>query len=161
MDVIPHSLRLLLSEIICKNKKNIVSYDNKLDKKSTSIAHEIMSAVRPRYFLSPLQVGLSVTLHRKFGSRRIIDICHALGFCTSYNEAQLYEASALFQDPAVLRDDTFVQFVFDNADFNTGTLTGEGIFHNLGGISIVTPASGIQPRKHFPRLKKKYLWKKI
>jgi hypothetical protein len=33
-----------------------------------------MSAVRPRSLLSPLQVGLSVTLHKKFGSEKIIDI---------------------------------------------------------------------------------------
>jgi hypothetical protein len=67
-----------------KNKKKHNS-DDKFDKKSTSIAHAIISAVRPRSFLSSLQLGLSVTLHRKFG--RVIDLCHALGFCASYNEA--------------------------------------------------------------------------
>lgn len=152
IDVIPQSLRLLLSEIIPKSSKK-QNFDNELDKKTTSIAHAIMSAVRPRSFLSPLQVGLSVTLHRKFGSRKVIDICHALGFCASYHEAQLYEASALYQDSAVLSNDPFVQFVFDNADFNTATLTGAGTFHNLGGISIVTPAASIQPRQSLPRLK--------
>lgn len=53
----------------------------------------------------------------------------------------------------MLTDDPFVQFVFDNADFNTATLTGAGTFHNLGGISIVSPATSIQPRKPLPRLK--------
>lgn len=51
---------------------------------------------RPRSFLSLLQVGLSVTLHRKFGSRKVIDVCNALGFCAYYHEEQLYEASALY-----------------------------------------------------------------
>ena len=32
-------------------------------------------------------------------------------------------------------------------------MTGAGTFHNLGGISIVTTANSIQPRKSFPRLK--------
>lgn len=95
IDVVPPSLQLLLNEIIAKNKRG-KNNDNVLDKKTTSIAHAIMSAVRPRSFLSPLQVGLSVTLHKKFGSRKVIDLCHALGFCASYYEAQLYEASALY-----------------------------------------------------------------
>ena len=85
--------------------------------------------------------------------RLIIDLCNSLGFCASYREAQLYEASALYQESFVLINNRFVQFVFDNADFNTGTLTGAGTFHNLGGISIVTPANSIQPRKSFLRLK--------
>jgi len=37
-----------------------------------------MAAVRPRFFISPLHIGLAVTLHRKFGSRKIIDICNSL-----------------------------------------------------------------------------------
>lgn len=78
LDVIPDSLKLLLSEIVGKNKRKKKRCEQ-LDRKTTSIAHAIMSAVRPRSFLSPLQVGLSVTLHRKFGSRKVIDICNSLG----------------------------------------------------------------------------------
>lgn len=54
------------------------------------IAHGItrIDVVRPRSFLSPLQVGLSVTLHRKFGSEKVIDLCNSLGFCVSYQEAE-------------------------------------------------------------------------
>ena len=36
--------------------------------------------------------------------------------------------------------DTLVNFVFDNADIDTHTLTGLGTWHVLGGIAGVTPA---------------------
>jgi hypothetical protein len=58
--IISHYNYLLLSEIMGKNKKKHNSDDNKFDKKSTSIAHAIISAVKPRSFLSSLQLGLSV-----------------------------------------------------------------------------------------------------
>ena len=37
-------------------------------------------------------------------------------------------------------NDKLVNFVFDNADINTHTLTGHGSWHVLGGIASVTPA---------------------
>lgn len=90
-----------------------------------------MSALRSRSLLSLLR--LSVMLHRKFGSRKVIDVIYALGFCASYYEAQLYETSALYQDSVILSNDLFIQFVLDNANFNTPTL--------------------IQPRQYLPQLK--------
>ena len=33
----------------------------------------------------------------------------------------------------------FVQFVFDNADFNVNTLNGKNTFHSMGGIACMTP----------------------
>ena len=38
-----------------------------------------------------MQLGLSVTLHRHFGSRYLIDMLHKLGFCSSYTEVQHFE----------------------------------------------------------------------
>lgn len=113
-----------------------------------------MSAVRPRSFHSPLHIGLSVMLHRKFGSKRIIiDICNNLGFCSSYNEAQLYEASAALQHEIQIKRGTFIQFVCDNTDFNVDTLDGKGIFYYMGSIEIITPSSGLQDQEPIPRLK--------
>ena len=34
----------------------------------------------------------------------------------------------------------FVQFVFDNADFNISTVTGHGTFHSLGGLVCTLPS---------------------
>jgi len=44
-----------------------------------AISHAIMSAVRPRSFVSPLQLGLSVYLHRQFGSKRLLEVLACLG----------------------------------------------------------------------------------
>lgn len=52
--------------------------------------------------------------HRKFGSKKVINICNSLGFCASYKEATLYEASATFAAPPEIKPGTFVQFVHDN-----------------------------------------------
>lgn len=49
---------------------------------------------------------------------------------------------------------SFVQFVYDNADFNVDTLDGKFTFHNLGGIMIITPKSMVHPREKIERLAK-------
>lgn len=91
--------------------------------------------------------------HRKFGSKKVINICDSLGFCASYKEATLYEASATFTAPPEIKPGTFVQFVHDNADFNINTIDGKGTFHFMGSIEIVTPGDGIQSRRPIKRLK--------
>lgn len=50
--------------------------------------------------------------------------------------------------------DAFVQFVYDNADFNVDTLDGKFTFHNLGGIMTITPKSKVPPRERIERLAK-------
>lgn len=79
------------------------------------IAHSILSVVRPRSFVSPVFLRLSATLHRKFGKKNIIEIFHSYGF------------------------GAFVQYVHENADFDTNTIDGKNTFHNLGRIEIITP----------------------
>ena len=100
---IPKSLNFLLSEIILKDKKNNAETIPRYEKKCKSIAHAIISAGRPRSFLSPLHITLAVMFHRKFGSKKVINICHSLGFCASYKEATLYEASATFTAPPEIK----------------------------------------------------------
>ena len=36
-----------------------------------------------------------------------------------------------------------MNFVFDNADINIRTLTGNGTWHVMGGISAITPSNNI------------------
>lgn len=153
-EFISESLSLFLSEIILNDKKGKARNTRSYETKCTSIDHAIISAVRPRSFISPQHVALAVTLHRKFGSKKVIDICNALGFCGSYKEAKFYESSATFESPARLKEGTFVQFVHDKADFNVNTLDGKGTFHYLRSIEIVTPGHNIEPKEQIKRLEK-------
>lgn len=79
---IPETLKLLLNEIILKGKKGNT---DGWDKKITALSHCIISAARPKSFLSPLQIGVSSFLYKKFPSRGLIRVISSLGFCASYN----------------------------------------------------------------------------
>ena len=85
--------------------------------------------------------------------KKVINICHFLGFCASYKEATLYEASATFADLPEIKPVSFVQLVHDNADFKINTIDGKETFHYIGSIEIVTPPDGIQPRRPIKRSK--------
>lgn len=149
-DFIPASLDFFTKEMILKDKKG--DLDN-LEKKCTAINHAIMYAIRSRSFISPLQIGLVVMLHRKFASKRILDILSHLGLCSSYKEAMLYQVSSLYHPCPSLKSGAFAQYVFDNADFNINTIDGLNTFHSMGGIKIVTPLSAIERQEPIYRLK--------
>lgn len=108
-----------------------------------------MSATRPKLFISPLQLGLSVFLHRKFESKNKINILSSLGFRSTYYEALLFEASFISHLQPDILPDSFTQFVFDNADFNVNILDGLHSFHSMG----VTPSSAVCPTNKINRLK--------
>lgn len=128
---VPESLKFFIKEIILQNKKgNLYVYETKC----TAIYHSILCAVRPKSFLSPLQLGLAVMLHRKFGSKRIVDIFSRLGMCSSYKEATHYQDCLLLSPPTPLNSGCFVQFAFDNADFNINTIDGKNTLHSMAGI---------------------------
>lgn len=73
---IPHKLKYLLEKLILnqyRKEKNSELYDTLI----ISIAHAIMSAMFPRLLISPLHVAVGVALHRKFGSRELVHMCHS------------------------------------------------------------------------------------
>lgn len=147
--VVPESLNTFLQTVILKNKR--VSLQ-KWQTKCTALPHSIISAVRPRSFLSPLQVGIGAFLYKKFGSKQLINILSSLGFSSSYSESVLFEISAIMRPGITIEPDAFSQFVFDNADFNTSTLDGLNTFHAMGGIHCVTPKTAITPDQIIPRI---------
>lgn len=150
--VVPESLQLLLSEVITKSKCGSLE---KWEKKCTALAHAIISAVRPRSFFSPLQMGVGSFLYKKFGSRNLINVLSALGFSSTYEEVSLFESSCIQRQQPCILPDAFSQFVFDNADFNVNTLNGHGTFHAMGGIHCVTPFDAINRDQAIPRIPKK------
>lgn len=148
----PPKLKFLIQEIVLHDKRyNLESYEKKI----IVICHALMCAARPRSFFSMLQVALSVMLHRKFGSRRIIDIFYNLGLCSSYNEALLCQDSFLIHGQPSLKLGVFSQWVFDNADYNVNTIDGKKTFHSMGGIQVVTPKDCVTNKTDIPRLKKR------
>ena len=89
-----------------------------------------------------MQFGLSVALHRHFGSRYLIDMLHKLGFCSSYTEVQRFENCASQQQNFDLADIDSLQsliFVADNVDHNLNTIDGLKTFHGMGMIACITP----------------------
>lgn len=145
----PPSLKLLIDGIL-KPKKPYTS-DVKEDRKSLAIQHAIISAVRPRSFVSPLHVGLGVHLHRKYGSRLLIDMLSNLGYCATYKEVTKFEAAITAKAPAYIDNSAYIQFVFDNADYNVATLDGHRTFHAMGGIVCATPANTVHVNTPVPR----------
>lgn len=69
--VIPESLTYFLEQLILKNKRCKIEH---LKLVCINISHIIMTAIRPKSFKSKLQLVLSVFFHRRFGSKRLIQI---------------------------------------------------------------------------------------
>lgn len=150
---IPESLTYFVERVILKNKRSSLDH---LKLVCTNICHSLMTAVRPRSFKSKLQLGLAVFFHRKFGSKRLIQIFSSFGLCASYNETIMYEAAAVFhRPPHVLSPEsgTLIQYVADNADINVNTLDGNNTLHIMGIIQIVTPKHSVLLEEPMPRIK--------
>lgn len=137
---IPSSLKFFLDAVIVKGKRG---NERKWQTKVTSIAQAVISATRPRSFISSIQVGFGALLSRKYGSKDLIQTAHELDFCCSYDEVRMFEVSCINHPQSIVHPDTFSQFVFDNADVNVDTLDGSNTFHAMGGIQC-TNASPLQ-----------------
>lgn len=142
--MIPDSLSLFLNGVV-RSKATQVN-----QRRCTSIAHAIISACRPRSFISPILLAIAVYIHQRYASRELIDILSSLGFSDDYKETQKMVSSLITNSDPSYNLDKFSQFVFDNADFNVATLTGPNTFHAVGGIACVTPHSDTK-KQSLPR----------
>lgn len=88
LDYIPRKLLSFLSLLFGKSEN---------DKKVISVANVIISGVRPRSFISPVLFSLAIYLHRKFGSKILLDLLHSLGFSESYKEALKFENTGVLR----------------------------------------------------------------
>ena len=123
-------------------------------RRCTAIAHALIAACRPRSFISPLLLAIDMYLHRKYASRELIDTFSSLSFAHSYREIQRYEYSMMAgESPSYDLQSGFVQFVFDNTDFNVHSLDGHNTFHSMDGIACVTPAGNAGSSAGMPRIR--------
>ncbi|CAB3228080.1 unnamed protein product [Arctia plantaginis] len=124
---VPETLQVFFNVVCKSNKEKSKNNVRRMDKKVAKMSHCIITSVRPRSLLSPILLGLSSMIYKKYASKGLIDSLSNL--------------------------DSYVQFVYDNADHNTCTIDGKNIFHAMGGIMVVTPASSVTSKKSISRLK--------
>lgn len=86
-EFVPATLKIF-TETLYK-KRNACS-STKTNKKMQFLNQCMIYGCRPKSFISPVLLGLSVYLHRKVGSRHIIDLLNSIGITASYNEAANY-----------------------------------------------------------------------
>ncbi|GBN40752.1 hypothetical protein AVEN_218919-1 [Araneus ventricosus] len=131
-------LDALLTEL---QKRKKTSDTNKIERKCAAINHAIISAVRRRSFLSNIQIGIELTLHRLYESKHLTDILAAMGVSISYNEISLDRNSVINAGSPKISDEAFIQNMFGKVDVNVGTLDGLNAFHAMGGIQCIAPGT--------------------
>ncbi|KAJ8897358.1 hypothetical protein PR048_002704 [Dryococelus australis] len=62
-----------------------------------------------------------------------------------------FETSVTKNTPIAMDNDAYLQYVFDNADYNIKTSNGHGTLHAMGGIMCITPASASRATSHVQR----------
>ncbi|GFY59284.1 uncharacterized protein TNIN_392311 [Trichonephila inaurata madagascariensis] len=96
-----------------------------------------MAALQQRSFSSQLLLSLSVFLHRRYRSERLIDVLYSLGFAASYGKTVQYEISTVYHpQPRILSSESgaLVRYVGDNANINVHTLADNNTLHVMGMI---------------------------
>ena len=107
--------------------------------KATAISHSIVQACIPRSCISPLLLGIGVSLDYYLASKWPITTLSKLGVSLSSDEVIKFKRSTSLQslDSNILKDPDFItQWSADNVDHNISTLDGTGSFHGMGIMSI-------------------------
>lgn len=94
-DDVPETLKILLEKLIKIPKK---SADIKWDRKVNAIAHTVISAVRPRSFLSHILLGMSAKIYKKYGDKDLIDGLSYLGLAASFEDVQRFETEDVIEN---------------------------------------------------------------
>lgn len=82
--MIPGLLKHFLHKLLDQKGRN----DVVTNRRCTAIAHAIISACRPRSFISPVLLAVAMYIHGKYASRELIDILSSMGFADDYREVQ-------------------------------------------------------------------------
>lgn len=79
-----------------------------------------------------LLVSIAAYIHWKSELGNIIDMLSSFGFSESSAEVRQLEFSTLNHIVPFVKENAFVQYVFDNADHNVITINRKNTFHSLG-----------------------------
>lgn len=74
-----------------------------------------------------------------------------IGVSVSYSEVLNCERSVTFHE-STKEDNGYIQFIFDNADYNAHTTVKHNTFHAMSGIICVTPRCSLQAEEPVPRV---------
>lgn len=141
-DMVPESVLTLLQSCIKSKAKNSPVVKRKI----CAISHAIISAARPRSFVSPILLAISVYVHKNLESKELVTMLNTLGFADDYREVKRLYAAFMTEDRPTYSLEEFTNFIFDNADYNIRTLTGRNTWHALGGLAAVSPDKKPPPR---------------
>ena len=113
----------IISDLLVRFLSKLIKSKRRLK----SISHCITAASRTKSFISPILLWISVNINFKHESRELVDLLNSLGFADDYKEVlSLYDAMMPREEHTYEWIDSLVNFVFDNADIDTRTLTGHG-----------------------------------
>lgn len=151
-DCIPEVLSIFMEDLLEKDRKGLL---DDVKRKTSVIKHAIPSTIRPKSFLSPLQLAISVYLHRTFGSKNLCKCISSLGVSASYDETALYEKCIVLGPRCTIKKGSFSQFMFDKTDFNINIIDGKHTLHSMGCLQSVYPENCFEKIEMIPRLKEK------
>lgn len=144
-ELLPETLKVLVQDIIGIQGKAASC-------KAAYLEQCLVSATRPRSYVSPLKHGLAVLLHTRYGSKDLIRTLSSVGAVSDYSDTLAFETSAaLACAQSEIQSDAFEQYVADNADYDVRTLDGHSTFHAMGLVRAVTPATAVFNAGAVPR----------
>lgn len=110
-----------------------------------SICHSLIS--QSCKISTPITLGLAITVHHAFGSKRLVDELHSLGLSVSYDEVRKFLTSVaksqtnsdIFVPHGLVNDmddesDVLFDAAIDNFDRNENTLDGKSTTHAMAGV---------------------------
>ncbi|KAK3924287.1 LOW QUALITY PROTEIN: Putative membrane protein insertion efficiency factor [Frankliniella fusca] len=148
-DEVPEIVKILVTGIVGGTGKAV-------ERKATYIEQLLVSAARPKSYISPFKHGLALLLHTRYGSRDLIRLLSSVGAVSDYADTVAFEtSSAVACTSCGLKPHAFQQYVADNADYNIGTLDGHNTFHVMGMVKAVTPSTALVYPEAVAREKKK------
>jgi len=85
--ILPESLQKFLG-VVSATKSGKVN--DTLRRRRASIGQALVSACRPRSFISPILLGVGVYAHRNFASRDLVDKLASLSYSVDYSEVKRF-----------------------------------------------------------------------